>query len=194
LTGNPPSGASRSQQRSPSNKRNGPRLRNAKQKGGHGKCAACSHPQLAEIDAGLVAEIPYRQLAARFGISPAGLLRHKRAHLGQEVVALAVRPSASGESALVRVERLYDRLERLLDEQREVGVVLAVARELGRQIELLAKLSGELNERPQQLTVNLLANDQFMEALKVISDVLTPYPEAKRALVARLRALNEKAA
>jgi hypothetical protein len=172
--------------------------RNAVQRGGKGKCAACDHPQLASIDADLVAEVPYRQLAKRYGISATSLLRHKKAHLGREVVALSVVSPLRDTpgTALSRVEDLYDGLRGIWEvarKDKQTGAMLAVSRELRAAIELLAKLTGELNERPQQLTVNLLANDQFMEALKVISDVLTPYPEAKQALVARLRALKKAA-
>lgn len=166
----------------------------AANRGGAGKCVTCAHAQLVAIDADLVAEVPYRQLAKRYGISTRSLLRHKNAHLGREVVALergVVVPA--GESGVARMEALYvglyDRWVAAI-EAKQTGMLLQLSRELRPVIELKAKLTGELDEKPQNLTVNLLANDQFMEAIKAIIETLAPYPEARQALVGRLRVLN----
>ena len=39
------------------------------QRGGAGKCVSCSHPQLTEIDADLVAGVPLRAMTKKYGIS-----------------------------------------------------------------------------------------------------------------------------
>ncbi len=170
----------------------------AAHRGGAGKCATCAHAQLVAIDADLVAGVPYRQLAKRYGISTRSLLRHKNAHLGKEVVALPsthLTEASSALSALTRVETLYAGLAALWDvaaADLQSGAMLAIAREIRANIELLAKLTGELNEKPQHLTLNLLANDQFFEVVKVILESWEDHPEAKRALIQRLRVLNEE--
>ena len=36
----------------------------------------CNQPERREIDQGLLAAVPYRALAAQFGLSPSALCRH----------------------------------------------------------------------------------------------------------------------
>ena len=92
----------------------------------------------------------------------------------------------SPKTALAQAEKVYRGLNEDWDAAREAGqtgVVLAISKELRPAIELGAKLSGELNERPQHLTLNLLANDQFMEVVKMIVETWEDHPEAKQALI-----------
>ena len=42
------------------------------------KCAICSHPDRAAIDAGLVAKTPIRSIAGQFGTSKSSLDRHRK--------------------------------------------------------------------------------------------------------------------
>src|SRR5438105_3059697 len=105
--------------------------RNAVQKGGKGKCAACEHPELAAIDAALVEGVPLRRMAKQFGVSPPSLLRHKASHLGRELVGLKPARTAKAQagSVLSRAEKLTDRLEELWDTIPEdrVGVLLSIS-------------------------------------------------------------------
>ena len=48
-----------------------------------------------------------------------------------------------------------------------------------KQIELMAKLTGQLNEAPE---VNFMLNPEFVRLKQVIIETLLPYPEARLAL------------
>lgn len=52
------------------------------------RCTVCAHPERREIDKALVAaQLPYRNIAERYAVSPQALLRHKADHLLAEIVA-----------------------------------------------------------------------------------------------------------
>jgi hypothetical protein len=56
-----------------------------------------------------------------------------------------------------------------------------------RQIELQAKLLGELDERP---VVNVLVSAEWLQVRSVLLSALAPYPEARVAVAERLRGLE----
>ena len=93
---------------------------------------------------------PFRNIAKRYGTSPTALFRHKKADIP---ATLAKSKQAEEE---VRAETLYDRLKVI---NRETAAILAEARESGslsialaainrveRQLELEARLLGQLND------------------------------------------------
>src|SRR5437870_2552969 len=116
------------------------RVTRAAGKGGAGKCVTCAHPDLAVIDAELVAGVPYQELANRYGMSRMSLLRHHRSHTGQELAVLTpVKKITAGMSALERVEAIYAGLYSVwqgAEANGQVGVMVTLARELRPMIEL----------------------------------------------------------
>jgi len=66
-------------------------------------------------------------------------------------------------------------------------LVLKTVARLQPQIELLAKLIGKLDERPQ---VNILVNPQWIAARTAMMEVLAPYPQARVAVAQRLDQLE----
>ena len=87
---------------------------------------------------------------------------------------------------------MVDRLEAFLDraeEARDGAEFRAHAGEWRKQVELLAKLSGELQ---QEGTVNLHLNPEWVELRTVIVQALDPYPEAKTAIVRAIAARREE--
>jgi hypothetical protein len=66
-------------------------------------------------------------------------------------------------------------------------LVLKTAARLQPQIELLAKLIGELDERPQ---VNILVSPEWIAVRAVVLEPLTPYPELRAAVAERLLQLE----
>jgi hypothetical protein len=67
-------------------------------------------------------------------------------------------------------------------------LVLKTAARLQPQIELLARLIGELDERPQ---VNVLVSPEWVAARAVVLEALSPYQEARTAVAGRLLQLDE---
>lgn len=67
-------------------------------------------------------------------------------------------------------------------------LVLKTAGRLQPQIELLAKLLGELDDRPQ---VNILVSPEWLAVRGAVLDALAPYPEARASVSGRLLALGD---
>jgi len=62
-------------------------------------------------------------------------------------------------------------------------ISLSAIREAKNLVELLARLMGELDDRPQ---INVLISPEWAEVRAVMLQALAPYPEARQALAAAL--------
>jgi hypothetical protein len=113
-------------------------------------CTICRHNGRDEIDQSLIAGEAYRNISRRTGTSVTALFRHKKDHLP---ATLAVCKQAAQE---IQATTLYSRL-RLVHHQtatilqealasRSPNLALAAIARLEKQIELEAKLIGELDE------------------------------------------------
>lgn len=69
-------------------------------------CSVCSHADLGEVDAGLVAHRPIAQLSRQFGLSRDSLYRHLKFHLRPVIAETMTTTPATRPMALV--ERLAD--------------------------------------------------------------------------------------
>jgi len=85
------------------------------------------------------------------------------------------------ESASVAVERWNTKYA----DPREL--VLKTAQQLTGQTQLLAKLLGQLDERPQ---VNVLMAPEWVQVRSALLTALAPHPEARRAVTAALVAIE----
>lgn len=114
-------------------------------------CSVCTHEQRSEIDTALLEGEPYRHIAARFGTSTAALQRHKE-HLPRFIVkAHEAGEVAQANNLLGQVKDLQKRALGILDRAEGAGdlrTAVSAIREARATVELLAKLSGELDERP----------------------------------------------
>jgi hypothetical protein len=127
------------------------------------------HPERAALDKALVDGQPYRYIAKHFGTSVAALQRHKEYHL-RDLLAAAKQRQAAHEATLgatvqeqeaAKVEQAIDIVKQLKAINAASVAILHEARQAGdahtalkaidwvqRQIELQARLLGELDERP----------------------------------------------
>ena len=151
-------------------------------------CTVCTHEARAEIERALVAGEAFRNIAERFGTSAAALHRHKADHLPVKLVkAREAEEVAQADDLLEQVRGLQGRALAILDKAEEAGelrTALSAIREARGNLELLAKLLGELDERPQ---VNVLISPEWLELRAVIVGALEPHPAARGAV---LRALE----
>ncbi len=153
-------------------------------------CSICSHPLRADVDAALSEPgALIVRVASDFAVSPDALKRHRQNHiLPERREALRTDPEMGAVDPLKEMRTLYHRmsehLERAEEEPDNWQAILAFHREARRDLELVAKLMGELDERPQ---VNILIAPQVQQ---VIINALTPYPEARRAVVDALAPLE----
>ncbi len=125
--------------------------------------------------------------AALYRVSEDALGRHKDNHLpGKLVRAKEVRDLTEADALLRRMLQLEQRARQILDQAQASGdlkTALSGIREARNTLELLAKIAGELDERP---VVNVLIAPTVQVA---IIAALEPYADAKLAVVAALKEL-----
>ena len=153
-------------------------------------CTIFTHEEREAIDGALLSETPYRHIAARFDTSTGALQRHKD-HIPQHLA------KATEAAEVVQADGLLDRLQSLNTEtmlilreargskQPDNELALKAIARAEKQLELQAKLLGELNEGT---TVNVLVAPEWLALRALITQAVTPYPEAAQAVE---RALHE---
>jgi hypothetical protein len=155
-------------------------------------CTICEHPDRDSIDRQLVGDSSNLSISALFGVSESAVRRHKANHLPAKLVmAQAAEEVAQADDLLDQVRDLHARTLAILDAAESTSqhrTALSAIREARSNLELLAKLLGELDERPQ---VNILISPTVQTA---IIAALGPYPEARLAVADALRGLEDGAA
>jgi hypothetical protein len=150
-------------------------------------CTVCEHPERAAIDEALVGGASNRSVASLYDVSEAAVRRHKGNHLPAKLImAQAAEEVAQADDLLSQVQDLQGRALAILDKAETAGdlrTALGAIREARGNLELLAKLLGELDERP---VVNLNISPEWLELRAVIVGALEPHPEALRAVVGAL--------
>jgi hypothetical protein len=142
-------------------------------------------------------------------MSDVSLLRHRNNHLAEQVQdATEARrveqaattapkavtdPSSEPLDVLAQLRAVNAATLRVLQDARVSGdgrlVLLAVDR-VQKQIELSARLLGDLDDRPQ---INLLVAPEWLLVRSTLLDVLAPYPDARTAVASALVALEASA-
>ena len=152
-------------------------------------CTICTHDQREEIDKALVSGTPYRNISKRFSVSMGALSRHRADHLPSHLAkAQEAREVAQADDLLAQVRDLQTKALRILARAEKTGrlrTALAGIREARANLELLAKLLGELQ---QEGTVNIVLAPEWVELRTVILAALTPYPDARLAVAQALEA------
>lgn len=155
------------------------------------RCSVCSLPEREEVDKAIVGGASNRSLASLYDVSEAAIRRHASNHLPETLArAEEAREAAHGEDLLADVRDLQARTLAILEAAegvRQHRTALSAIREARSNLELLAKLLGELNDSP---TVNVLISPQWIEVRSVVLDALSPYPEARWAVAGRLLELE----
>jgi hypothetical protein len=151
------------------------------------KCTICSHSKRDEIDRLLVEGVSLRDAAGRYDLTKSSLDRHKNRCLA---ATMAKAEMAVEQGEIVNGVNLIDQMR---DLNRETLAILAEAKSLKdyqialkaiaraeRQIELQARLLGELQEGT---TVNILVTPEWQAIRGRLLAALAPFPEAKLAIV-----------
>jgi len=159
------------------------------------QCTVCTSEHRDLIDQGIVQGRSSYALADEYGVSPSAIQRHAKAHVSAALVALEVeRTRVEAQTVLARMEAQYQTLAALIEQASKSGqaaLVVNASRELRQTAELLAKITGELNDRPQ-VTVNLMASPEWLEVRALILGALTAYPDARTVVSGRLLELEAK--
>jgi len=150
-------------------------------------CSVCEHAEKDTIDRALVGSASNRSVASIYDVSEAAVRRHKANHLPAKLVmAEQAAEVVEANNLLDQVGDLQRRALAILDKAEEAGelrAALSAIREARGNLELLAKLLGELDERP---VLNLNISPEWLELRTVIVGALEPHPEALRAVVGAL--------
>jgi len=120
-------------------------------------------------------------LAKQYGISEAALYRHHDEHLPARIVKaqerLDVREALDIVSQLKAINAAALEVLRDARASQDGDLVLKASDRILRQIELQAKLLGELDDRP---IINILVAPEWLELRVVIMGALSGHPEAQR--------------
>lgn len=154
-------------------------------------CSVCSRSDRAAIDDALISGTAYRTIAARHdGVSLSALTRHRRAHVSPALQAVVVeRAQAGAVSALDRLEDLYTEATAILAALKADGnstKALAAVQVLAGVVEKIARITGELDDRPQVAVVNLQSSPDWQQVRAVILGALATHPDARAAVVRAL--------
>jgi hypothetical protein len=153
-------------------------------------CTICSHAKREAIDEALVGGSSNLSVSSLFDVSEAAVRRHKSNHLPAKLVlAHEAGEVATADNLLEKVQDLQCRTLTILDKAEDAGdlrTALGAIREARGNVELLAKLLGELDERPQ-VNVIMIAP----EVRDAIVRALAPYGEARLAVASALERFEE---
>jgi len=153
-------------------------------------CSVCGHPERSAIDAALVAGTPYRSIAKQFALSEAAMQRHK-AHIPAAIAkSQEAREEAQALDVVKQLAAINGVMWAILEDARatrDPETMMKASDRILRQLELQAKLLGDLDDRPQ---INVLVSPKWIEARTVIVRALEPYQEARLAVAAALRSLE----
>ena len=156
-------------------------------------CSICTLPLEVRrlVDEELVCRAPYRTIAHTYGVSRYALMRHAKEHLPATLAkGHEAEVRADADKLLRNLEGLHGRTLRLLkgaEDEGEVHTALRAIREARGNLELLARLVGELaHERP---VLNIYIGEVVQQA---IINALDPYPQAGMAVANALAAIESE--
>jgi hypothetical protein len=143
------------------------------------------HAKREGIDRALIEGVSAAEISGRYRtLGERAVRRHRSNHLPAKLVmAEKAAEVAEADNLLDQVGDLQRRALAILDKAEEAGelkTALSAIREARGNLELLAKLLGELDERP---VVNLNVSPEWLELRAVIVTALEPHPEAMGAVV-----------
>jgi hypothetical protein len=155
------------------------------------RCTVCDHAEREAIDKALLGGESNRRIATQYSLSEAAVRRHKADHLPARLTkAKAAEEVSAADDLLVQVRALRSKsLSILLAAERsgDLRTALLGIREARNCIELLAKMSGELEERK---SVSIVLSPQWPLVLLAMREALAPYPGAERQFSQALLALE----
>jgi len=144
----------------------------------------CQHPDRESIDKALARQTSNRELARVYSLSEASIRRHKANHLPARVAraqeAEDVREALDVVRQLKAINAASLHILKEAREQGRQGTALAAIDRIHKQIELQAKLLGELDDRPQ---VNILVSPQWLELRATIVTALERHPQARESVL-----------
>lgn len=155
------------------------------------RCTVCAHEARDAINEALVSGTRQCELVARYGLSKHAISRHSLHHIPAKLAkareAMEVAEADNLLGLVLEHQATARRIAKDAEATGEKRTVLLAVRELLRIVELQAKLAGQLSDGP---TVNVVLAPQWLEVRNAMLVALSPYPEARTAVAARLLELE----
>lgn len=155
-------------------------------------CTICAHHDRDAIDAALAGGSSARAIAATYRVSEDAVARHKGQHLRLRLIEARHSAEESERDqaldVLAQLKAINAASLGVLRDARQGGdgeLVLKAVDRVQKQIELQAKLLGELDESPR---VNVLVLPEWLALRGRLLVALAPYPAARLALAEALNA------
>lgn len=147
-------------------------------------CTICQHPHREAIDLALARRAALSETAAKYRVSDDAVSRHKANHLPAKLVlaqeAEDVREALDVIKQLKAINAASLHILKEAREQGKQGTALAAIDRIHKQIELQAKLLGELDDRPQ---VNVLISTEWLQLRTTIITALDAHPQARASVL-----------
>ncbi len=154
-------------------------------------CTICTHQEREAIDTALLNSEPYRNIMERYAVSLGALNRHNENHIAEALTKAAEASAVAHAGNLIdqvnQLQRSTLRILKKAEESDQFRTALMAIREARGNLELLAKLMGELNEGA---VVNVLVNPEWHHVRTVIVESLAPFPDARVAVAHALEELE----
>lgn len=172
-----------------------------------GRCAACRHPERARIEFLMATGAGAHSIARKFSVGHDTIYRHWKLHVPESrkialkhgpvsQAALAARVDEEASSVLDHLKIVRAGLYQLYDSAVEAGDIngaALVAGQLHKNLNAVARLTGELAESPLiQSQVNIFVSPQFAELQATLIRVLAQFPEARTTVIHEFRKLEAR--
>lgn len=173
------------------------------------QCLVCRHRERAAVDLALARGVSVTALSRRYKISTDAIYRHSRNHLPPQLRAqLIAGPDIEdldldrlreneSQSLLSHLIALRNRLLAGLDvaeEYRDGSMLTRVSAQLHQNLELTAKLVGDLAAGGTTTINNVLVMPAYVEMRVELVKALAPFPDARLAVAQVLHQIEHKAA
>jgi hypothetical protein len=171
-------------------------------------CSICAHPDRTRIEALRCAGASLDACSAKFSISRDSLHRHMHAHVSEDaksqylanvpIAELAQLAASEGVSVLQYASLVRSILMaefQLASQAHAHHATSALAGRLNETLKLIGSLSGEMSELARSVTingnvVNIMNHPQLANLQANLLRALAPFPEARNAVIAALRAMD----
>ena len=178
----------------------------AKPRPAHRPCLVCNHPNRVLIERAKIIGAGTEELAIRHKVSSDAIYRHMRNHVTPEMVAgytsedglrrLAEQAAADGLSTLDRYRVAVGQLQNQLlqaAQRNDAKDIAAISRALFDGLRDVSKLTGEALEHVGNISLvqnNFYQSPDYLALQAMLVERLAPFPDAMRAVLAGLEALE----
>jgi hypothetical protein len=156
------------------------------------KCTICSHSKRKEIESAVAAGASLRDVARQFETSKDAVARHKENCIKPAIQLVRQEQMLeTGSRALDRLTRHENMVDEALEiawygETKDPNLLIRLLQVSTKQIELRAKLEGDLDER----SITITAIPEWVELRSMLIDALAMHPQAKQAVIRALEAYD----